>query len=73
MGYTSEDKPYKRGLLWVKTPEMSPGYFGDEENSKKNFDSGGYFNTGDVNIPSIPKKKRKNFFTQKKRLLSMMK
>lgn len=48
MGYTSKDQPYARGLLWVKTPEMSPGYYCDEENNKKNYDSEGYFNTGDV-------------------------
>lgn len=48
MGYTSNDKPYKRGLLWVKTNTMSPGYYMDEENTKKNIDEEGYFNTGDV-------------------------
>ena len=48
MGYLSTDKPFKRGLLWVKTNEMSGGYFNDNENNQMNFDEEGYFNTGDI-------------------------
>lgn len=48
MGYTSLDKPFSRGVLWVKTKEMSTGYFRDSENTGNNFDDDGFFNTGDV-------------------------
>lgn len=48
MGYTSQDKPYPRGELCVKTTTMFSGYHNNEEESKAAFIEGGYFRTGDI-------------------------
>jgi fatty acid CoA ligase FadD9 len=48
LSYFSTDKPYPRGELWVKTANTILGYFKDKENTDKNFDSDGYFCTGDI-------------------------
>ena len=51
---------------------MSPGYFDDEENTKNNYDSEGFFNTGDI-VEYNPKTEElkvidrlKNFVKKKK-------
>ncbi|KAH3757633.1 long-chain fatty-acid-CoA ligase FadD9 [Pelomyxa schiedti] len=46
MGYTKADKPFPRGVLWVKTKEMAIGYFGQESSSS--FSPDGFFCTGDI-------------------------
>ena len=53
---------------------MSPGYFDDEENTKNNYDSEGFFNTGDI-VEYNPKTEElkvidrlKNFVKKKKDL-----
>jgi hypothetical protein len=30
-----QDKPFPRGLLWVKTAEVVPGYYRDEEQVRR--------------------------------------
>jgi long-subunit acyl-CoA synthetase (AMP-forming) len=47
MGYTTEDKPWPRGEIVVRTPQMIDGYYKDEEATKANFEDG-WFRTGDI-------------------------
>lgn len=47
MGYTLEDKPFPRGEILVKTPQMITGYYKDVKTTKENFVEG-WFRTGDV-------------------------
>eukprot|EP01127_Copromyxa_protea_P002439 TRINITY_DN1232_c0_g1_i4.p1 TRINITY_DN1232_c0_g1~~TRINITY_DN1232_c0_g1_i4.p1 ORF type:complete len:931 (-),score=167.43 TRINITY_DN1232_c0_g1_i4:142-2934(-) len=47
MGYTTEDKPYPRGELFVSTPQMIEGYYKDSSTTEANFKQG-WFRTGDI-------------------------
>jgi long-subunit acyl-CoA synthetase (AMP-forming) len=47
MGYTTQDKPFPRGELVVKTNKMALGYFKNEEETQKAFQDGWYY-TGDI-------------------------
>ena len=48
MGYTSNDKPFPRGELCVKSTTMFSGYHNNEQETKEAFIEGGYFRTGDI-------------------------
>lgn len=49
----SSDKPFPRGECIVKTRDMFPGYFNDDDRTKKAFTSDGFYKTGDlVELPS---------------------
>ena len=48
MGYTSQDKPFPRGELCVKTTTMFSGYHNNSEETSGAFIEGGYFRTGDI-------------------------
>ncbi|KAH3761345.1 AMP-binding protein [Pelomyxa schiedti] len=54
LGYFSTDKPYSRGLLWVRTSRMTTGYYGDPMATNDNFkirsdiDGQKWYNTGDI-------------------------
>ena len=53
MGYTVNDKPLPRGLLWVHTPQVALGYFKQQEKTTESFkkilgDERIFFNTGDI-------------------------
>jgi len=44
----STDKPFSRGECAVKTADMFPGYFNDDDRTKSAFTSDGYYKTGDL-------------------------
>jgi fatty acid CoA ligase FadD9 len=48
LGYFATDRPYPRGELLLKTPNMFPGYYKRAETTAKVFDTDGYYRTGDV-------------------------
>ena len=51
LGYTSSDMPYPRGELVAWTPRMTPGYYGDQEQTDAAFVTIGgkrFFRTGDI-------------------------
>jgi fatty acid CoA ligase FadD9 len=48
LGYFATDRPYPRGELLLKTPNMFPGYYKRPETSAGVFDEDGYYRTGDV-------------------------
>ncbi|WIM88522.1 carboxylic acid reductase [Candidatus Mycobacterium wuenschmannii] len=48
LGYYATDRPYPRGELLLKTPNMFPGYYKRAETTAGVFDEHGYYRTGDV-------------------------
>jgi fatty acid CoA ligase FadD9 len=48
LGYFATDRPYSRGELLLKTPNMFPGYYKRAETTASVFDADGYYRTGDV-------------------------
>src|SRR6201996_6513724 len=48
LGYYATDRPYPRGELLLKTPNMFPGYYKRAETTANVFDADGYYRTGDV-------------------------
>lgn len=48
MGYTSQDKPYPRGELCVKSTTMFSGYHNNPQETNESFTEGGFFRTGDI-------------------------
>lgn len=49
MGYTSKDKPYPRGEIWMGGAPISSGYYKEPEKTKEAFFNG-WFATGDIGI-----------------------
>eukprot|EP01117_Protostelium_nocturnum_P004987 TRINITY_DN1808_c0_g1_i1.p1 TRINITY_DN1808_c0_g1~~TRINITY_DN1808_c0_g1_i1.p1 ORF type:complete len:714 (+),score=293.79 TRINITY_DN1808_c0_g1_i1:148-2289(+) len=48
MGYTSEDKPFPRGEIWARGPQITKGYYNQPEKTKEEYKEGGWFATGDI-------------------------
>src|SRR6201997_121548 len=48
LGYFATDRPYPRGELLLKTPNIFPGYYKRAETTANVFDADGYYRTGDV-------------------------
>eukprot|EP00455_Lapot_gusevi_P003396 TRINITY_DN11392_c0_g1_i8.p1 TRINITY_DN11392_c0_g1~~TRINITY_DN11392_c0_g1_i8.p1 ORF type:complete len:234 (-),score=43.31 TRINITY_DN11392_c0_g1_i8:45-746(-) len=47
-GFTSQDQPYPRGEIMVKSRTMSHGYYHQPALTAAAFDADGYFHTGDL-------------------------
>src|SRR6201999_2929142 len=48
LGYFATDRPYPRGELLLKTPNMFPGYYKRPQITSEVFEADGYYRTGDV-------------------------
>jgi fatty acid CoA ligase FadD9 len=48
MGYTLDDKPFPRGELLTKTPQMFSGYINNPEETHAAITEDGFFRTGDI-------------------------
>ncbi|KLN67139.1 hypothetical protein ZX61_01010 [Vibrio sp. VPAP30] len=48
LGYSTQDSPYPRGELLIKTQSIIPGYFNHPELDKELFTLDGYYKTGDI-------------------------
>jgi long-subunit acyl-CoA synthetase (AMP-forming) len=53
LGYSVDDQPLPRGLLWVHTPQVAIGYYKRKEQTDESFqeilnDGRMFFNTGDI-------------------------
>lgn len=48
MGFTIEDKPYPRGELLTKTPQIFSGYVNNPAETRAALTDDGYFRTGDI-------------------------
>ena len=48
MGYHANDRGGPRGELLLRGPQITPGYFKNDEETAKSFDEDGWFKTGDV-------------------------
>ncbi|KAI9226754.1 MAG: hypothetical protein DHS80DRAFT_18236 [Piptocephalis tieghemiana] len=47
-GYTSADKPYPRGEIWIRGTSVTQGYYQMEQETKDSFTEDGWFKTGDI-------------------------
>src|SRR6185312_6301760 len=54
LGYYATDRPFPRGELLLKTPNMFPGYYKRAETTAAVFDDEGYYRTGDVFAETSP-------------------
>src|SRR5271154_213847 len=54
LGYFATDRPYPRGELLLKTPNMFPGYYKRPETTAGVFDDDSYYRTGDVFAETAP-------------------
>src|ERR1700734_2356815 len=54
LGYFATDRPYPRGELLLKTPNMFPGYYKRPETTAGVLDDDGYYRTGDVFAETAP-------------------
>lgn len=48
LGYSTDDSPYPRGELRIRSPDLTPGYFGDPAASAAMVDEDGYGRFGDI-------------------------
>ncbi|CAF1652447.1 unnamed protein product, partial [Adineta ricciae] len=48
MGFTTDDKPFPRGELLTKTPQMFSGYVNNPQETRAAFTDDGFFRTGDI-------------------------
>ncbi|SPO31184.1 related to Long-chain-fatty-acid--CoA ligase 6 [Ustilago trichophora] len=48
LGYTSDDKPFPRGEVLVKSQCTFPGYYKDEAKTKETLTEDGFLRTGDI-------------------------
>ncbi|UJR16438.1 hypothetical protein I4U23_003340 [Adineta vaga] len=71
MGFTTDDKPYPRGELLTKTPQMFSGYVNNPTETRAAITDDGFFRTGDIvelrqNTSKSPEirilDRKKNFF-----------
>ncbi|CAF2930450.1 unnamed protein product [Rotaria sp. Silwood2] len=48
MSYTTDDEPFPRGELLIKSDEMFSGYINNQEETQAAFTEDGFFRTGDI-------------------------
>ena len=75
MNYTSKDvdadgNPAPRGEIWVRGPNVIPGYFLNEKETKKNFNEDGWLMSGDIG-QILPNGNRMKIIDRKKNIFKL--
>jgi len=50
---THQAKPGQKGEIWIRGPQVMPGYYKNEEENKKVFSDDGYFKSGDLGMLTV--------------------
>lgn len=69
MNYTTQDKPWPRGEIWIRGPSCFVGYYKDEEKTKQSLTADGWVISGDIG--EIDGQGRLRIIDRKKSLLKL--